>query len=152
MSYFPMMIDLQNKAVLVIGGGEEGYKKTEILNRFGARVTLIARDALPEALKCSVRYEQRGFDDSDIDGEAYSLIVAATDDRELNERISRLAGQRRIPVNVVDNTQLCTFIFPAIIKGGCGMCRFQRGQKPVSRAACEAPDPAGPSARDRRDQ
>ena len=127
MSYFPMMIDRENKAVLVIGGGEEGDKKTEILSRFGARITLIARNALPEAVKRCVRYEQRDFDDPDIDGEAYSLIVAATDDRELNERISRLAGQRRIPVNVVDDTQLCTFIFPAIIKEGEVVCAVSSG-------------------------
>ena len=57
----------------------------------------------------------RDFEDSDIN-EDYAIIVAATDDAKLNERIFNLAYDNKIPVNIVDNAMLCTFIFPAIIK------------------------------------
>lgn len=115
MSYFPMMVDLAGRKVLVIGGGKEGSKKINILHEFGCRITLISRKAEPEAVKFSDVFINRDFEDSDIN-EDYAIIVAATDDAELNERIFNLAYDNKIPVNIVDNAMLCTFIFPAIIK------------------------------------
>ena len=47
MSYFPMMVKLDEKKVLIIGGGEEGLKKTQILHEFGAKITLISKDVGP---------------------------------------------------------------------------------------------------------
>ena len=118
MSYFPMMVKLDEKKVLIIGGGEEGKKKTQILHEFGAEITLISKDALKEAIELASRYEEREFRDTDITDEDYDLIVASTDDRELNKRISILAKDKHIPVNIVDNPKLCTFIFPSLIKRG----------------------------------
>ena len=129
MAFFPMMMELNNKKVLVIGGGEEGKKKTEVLSSFGARITLIAKDALPEAIALAECYEEKGFEDSDITEVEYTLIVAATDDRKLNERISRLAQRKRIPVNIVDDMELCTFIFPAILKENDVVCAVSSGGK-----------------------
>ena len=54
MAYFPMMVELNEKKVLVIGGGEEGKKKTEILRDFGAVTTLISKDALQEAIELAI--------------------------------------------------------------------------------------------------
>ena len=115
MSYFPMMIDLTDKPVLVIGAGEEGTKKVEVLYDFGCKITLIAKEATKEAVEKSGKYIKREFEDSDIT-EDYCMIVSATNDRELNKHISELAYKNRIPVNVVDDTELCSFIFPAVIK------------------------------------
>ena len=129
MAFFPMMVELNNKKVLVIGGGEEGKKKTEVLCSFGASVTLIAKDALQEAIMLAERYEEKEFEDSDIEREEYTLVVAATDDRKLNERISMLAGRKRIPVNIVDDMELCSFIFPAIIKEKDVVCAVSSGGK-----------------------
>ena len=128
MSYFPMMVELDNKKVLVIGSGEEGRKKTQILHEFGAVITLISKDALKEAVEMASVFEEREFRDTDID-EQYELIVAATDDRELNKRISTLAKKNKIPVNVVDDTELCTFIFPAIVKDRDVVCAVSSGGK-----------------------
>lgn len=131
MSYFPMMTDLYNKNVLVIGGGEEGCKKVQILHGFDAVITLIAKDALKEAVSLADAFYQREFEDADItDAEKeYEMIVASTDDRRLNARISALAKERRIPVNVVDDTELCTFIFPAIVKEKDVVCAVSSGGK-----------------------
>ncbi len=115
MAYFPMMVELQDKNVLVIGAGEEGTKKVEILSEFGCRITLIAKEATETAINLSNLYYNRAFEDTDITDD-YIMIVAATNDRELNRRVSELAGKCRIPVNVVDDTELCSFIFPAIVK------------------------------------
>ena len=115
MAYFPMMVELKNKPVLVIGAGEEGTKKVDVLYEFGCRITLVAKEASEEAVKKAAKYLNREFEDGDIT-EDYILVVSATDDRELNKHISELAGRYRIPVNVVDDTELCSFIFPAIVK------------------------------------
>lgn len=115
MAYFPMMVELLDKNVLVIGAGEEGTKKIEILSEFGCRITLIAKEATEAAVKKSYRFFGRAFEDSDITND-YIMVVAATNDRELNRNISELAGKYKIPVNVVDDTELCSFIFPAIVK------------------------------------
>ena len=109
------MIQLEGKDVLVIGGGNEGTQKVRVLAMFCCRITLIAPKAELSATEIADVYIAREFEDTDIT-EEYTLIVAATDDDEVNRRISRLAGELKIPVNVVDNADLCTFIFPAIVK------------------------------------
>lgn len=129
MSYFPMMIDLEKKEVLVIGGGNEGLKKVKILRDFGTVITLVALEAGQEAVGMADRYIDRAFSDEDISGKKYALIIAATDDKALNERISVLASSEHIPVNVVDDIELSTFIFPAIIKERDVVCAVSSSGK-----------------------
>ena len=115
LSYFPMMIDLEKKPVLVVGGGREGAQKISILKKFGCIVTLVSIEAVEEAKEKADIFLKRAFEETDID-DSYSLIVSAAGDPETDKIISRIAKEKRIPVNIVDNTKLCTFIFPAIIK------------------------------------
>lgn len=129
MAYFPMMIELNDRPVLVVGGGEEGTKKVQILQSFGARITLIAEDASEEAKRLSEHFIEGSFLEADIDRENFTLVVASTDDRNLNSRISSLAKGRRIPVNVVDDVELCTFIFPAVLKERDVVCAVSSGGK-----------------------
>ena len=127
MSYFPMMVELEGENVLVVGGGEEGYKKIKILKDFGANITLIAPDAEPDAAEAADRYICRCFEGEDIAEGRYKMVVAATDDRSLNIRIHDNALKYKIPVNVVDDTALCTFIFPAIVKDREVVCAVSSG-------------------------
>ena len=129
MSYFPMMVKLDEKKVLIIGGGEEGLKKTQILHEFGAEISLISKDALKEAIELAAHYEEREFRDTDITDTEFDMIVASTDDRELNKRISILARDKHIPVNIVDDEELCSFIFPAIVKDKDVVCAVSSGGK-----------------------
>lgn len=129
MAYFPMMVNLEDKPVLVIGGGEEGRKKEEVLRQFGAVITLVSPEAEPEAVRMADRYLGREFRDEDIREADYAMVVAATDDRELNRRISILAGEKKIPVNVVDDAELCSFIFPCVIKDRDVVCAVSSGGK-----------------------
>ncbi len=114
MGYFPMMVDIGDQAVLVIGGGDEGLKKIRILRLFGAYVSLIDTNARKEAIEECDEYIEGPFSDVKMDEKDYVMVVASTDDRDFNRHISDLAKERRIPVNVVDDVELCTFIFPAI--------------------------------------
>ena len=128
MAYFPMMIDLQDKPVLVIGAGEEGTKKVEVLYDFGCKIILVAKEANEAAIEKASAFFNRAFEDSDIN-EDYAMIVTATNDRELNKHISELAYSYKIPVNVVDDTELCSFIFPAIVKDGDVVVSVSSGGK-----------------------
>ena len=129
MAYFPMMVNLEGKDVLVAGGGEEGLKKIQILSLFGARITLIACDALPEAAELSEYLYNRAFEPDDIRTRDFALIVSATNDRKVNAEISSLAQAENIPVNIVDDAELCTFIFPAIIKDKDLVCAVSSAGK-----------------------
>ena len=116
MAYFPMMINIEGKPVLVIGGNAEGLKKIQVLKDFGAVVTLVALEAFDEAVKLADVFYHRGFQNSDITESDFALVVSAVNDRELDKRIYEMAQEKSIPINVVDDIELCTFIFPAIVK------------------------------------
>ncbi|MCP4433125.1 MAG: uroporphyrinogen-III C-methyltransferase [Gammaproteobacteria bacterium] len=117
MNFFPVFLDIKNKPCLVVGAGNIAARKMELLLKAGASVKVIAGkigDQVKELQhRHSIQCEVRAFNDGDL--EQVVLVIAATDDRELNERISSLAKTRQIPVNVVDNPDLCSFITPSII-------------------------------------
>jgi uroporphyrin-III C-methyltransferase/precorrin-2 dehydrogenase/sirohydrochlorin ferrochelatase len=117
MDYFPIFLDLKSKRCVVVGGGAVAERKTASLLKAGADVILIApkltasltswRDAQ------QLTHRDRGFNDDDVNG-AY-LVIAATNETEVNRRIAELAKRQQIPVNVADNPELCSFIVPSII-------------------------------------
>ena len=119
MAYFPMFIDLTEANCLVIGGGEVAYRKVKVLLDFGARVHLIAREVSMDLAALSEEtdhlfLEQREFTPFDLQERA--LVVVATDDCELNSQVSNMCKEGGIPVNVVDDKDKCSFIFPSYIK------------------------------------
>lgn len=125
MAYFPLFVDLKDKNVLVVGGGRVAAGKAEKLLAFGARITLVAPQICdPVRDLPGIRLAQRPFQDSDLD-ERPELVVAATDDREVNRHVSQLCCRQGIPVNVADDPALCTFLFPALVQKGsltAGIC------------------------------
>ncbi len=131
MSYFPMFIELKDKPCLIAGGGKVARRKAETLRDFGARVTVVAPDILPElrAEEDIVCLEKK-FEIFDLAGQ--ELVVAATGDPEENHRISRACRDRKIPVNAVDQKEDCTFLFPAYLKEGEVVAAFSSGgQSPL---------------------
>lgn len=119
MAYFPMFINLTDSDCLIVGGGKVAYRKIKVLLDFGARIHVVAKDIntdvklLSQEVDCLFT-EQREFRPSDLDNK--SLVVAATTDYSLNSQIASLCNDAKIPINVVDCSQLCTFIFPSYIK------------------------------------
>ncbi|MDR2213698.1 MAG: bifunctional precorrin-2 dehydrogenase/sirohydrochlorin ferrochelatase, partial [Pseudomonadales bacterium] len=118
MELLPVSLRIAGSWVLVVGGGAVARRKAQVLLRAGARVRLVAPRVDDElrALLQTPRHEvlERQFQDNDLCDVA--LVVAATDDQTLNERLHALARAQRLPVNVVDQPALCTFIFPSIIE------------------------------------
>lgn len=101
---------------LVIGGGRVASHKIRILLDSSCIVTVIApriSEYVSRALKQQhVRWIQREYIAGDCEG--YSLVIAATPAREVNRLVSEESRERRIPINVVDDPDLSTVIFPAI--------------------------------------
>jgi siroheme synthase-like protein len=117
---YPVYLKLAGQECLVVGGGTVARRKIGGLLRCEARVTVVSPGLLPEIKRAATRgdicYNERGFEDSDLQGK--SLVIAATDDSELNARIAQICCQQGIPVNVVDNPGLSTFFVPAVIRRG----------------------------------
>lgn len=117
MDHLPVFLQLHARPAVVVGGGHVAGRKVELLLRSGARVTVVAPDLHDELRKLvdlgRLTYLPALFLASHLDDA--ELVVAATSHREVNAAVSAAARQRRIPVNVVDDPELSTFIFPAII-------------------------------------
>ena len=117
MPYFPLFIDLKDRPCLIVGGGRVAYRKVEKLLPYGPEITLVAPEFCSELVEMSgISRLNRGYCDTDIHGMA--LVIAATDDAELNRRISRSCREQNIPVNVVDDRENCTFLFPCLVQEG----------------------------------
>lgn len=117
MEFLPLFYQLKDKPCLVVGGGSVALRKATLLAKAGGRISVVA-PAIEKALLSLVADSggevlQREYLATDLDGRF--LVIAATDDQSLNEQVSRDAHQRHLPVNVVDNPELCSFILPAII-------------------------------------
>ena len=120
MSYYPIFIPVDGKSCLVAGGGKVAERKVQTLLKFNARVKVVSprvsRKIAALAEKKKIILKKRAFSPSDLDGAL--LAIGTTDDKKVNELISKEARKRNIPVNIVDNKSLCTFICPSIVKRG----------------------------------
>lgn len=117
MDYLPICMDLRRRACLVVGGGEVAMRKAELLHRAGAAVRIVAPEigASLRALakRGGMRVARRRYASADLDGVA--LAIAATDRAAVNARVASDARERGVPINVVDQPALCTFIMPALV-------------------------------------
>ena len=117
MDYLPVFLRLESEPVVVVGGGTVALRKVGSLLKSGARVTVIAPLLNAELAALAARAELRhvGAAFSPAHLEDAAAVIAATNDPAVNAAVSAAARLRRIPVNVVDDAGLSTFIFPAII-------------------------------------
>jgi uroporphyrin-III C-methyltransferase/precorrin-2 dehydrogenase/sirohydrochlorin ferrochelatase len=117
MKYLPIFFDTTDRLCLVIGAGAIAVRKVELLLKANAHVRVIAKTVSDSMTSLSQQQAfeclARAFEDGDL--EDACLVIAATDDNQLNARVSKLAQARNIPVNVVDNPALCSFILPSIV-------------------------------------
>ncbi len=126
MDFLPIFMNVKGRLCLVVGGGEVAKRKAGVLLEAGAKVRVVAPE-IDSSLS-----EQAGvmsivacFDVQHLEG--VMLVIAATNDRSVNEQVSRLAHECNIPVNVVDDPELCSFIMPAIMDRSPLMVAFSSG-------------------------
>jgi uroporphyrin-III C-methyltransferase / precorrin-2 dehydrogenase / sirohydrochlorin ferrochelatase len=118
MDYLPIFMRITGQTVLVVGGGQIALRKATLLMRAGANIRLVAIDIEPALEKLlsgknDHDFIHRAFEPNDL--EEVRLAVAATNDEAVNKAVFDEARSRHLPVNVVDNPELCDFIFPSIV-------------------------------------
>jgi uroporphyrin-III C-methyltransferase / precorrin-2 dehydrogenase / sirohydrochlorin ferrochelatase len=117
MEHLPLFADLRNRHCLVVGGGQVAARRVRLLLSAGARITVISpqvhADLLAREDAGGIRVLRETFASHDL--EPYWLVVAATDDHDVNQHVANCAEKSKIWCNVVDQPALCSFIMPAII-------------------------------------
>ena len=117
MQYLPLFVKLTDKPVLIVGGGSVALRKAGTLLSAGAKLTVVA----PEFASEFVQWQREGnaeliegyFSPELLDGKL--LVIAATDNDEVNASVFDAATARNMLVNTVDDQPKCGFIFPSII-------------------------------------
>jgi siroheme synthase-like protein len=115
-SYYMACLDLEGRRCLVVGGGAVGLEKAAGLAACGARVTVVSPELDPGFAELGVEWRARRYETADLDG--VLLVIAATADRAVNERVSADAEARGLLCNVADVPDLCSFILPAVHREG----------------------------------
>ncbi|MBY0484397.1 siroheme synthase CysG [Nitrosomonas sp.] len=117
MDFLPIFLNIRNKTCLVVGAGEVATRKIMLLLQAGAQVSVVSPE-LDTTLKeylvhGKIKFCAESFQPEQL--EDIVLVIAATNDRVTNRLVSETAQKRKIPVNVVDDPDLCTFIMPSIV-------------------------------------
>jgi uroporphyrin-III C-methyltransferase/precorrin-2 dehydrogenase/sirohydrochlorin ferrochelatase len=117
MDYFPVFLDGSKIRSLVVGGGEVAARKLELLLKTQAEITLVAaqiNDNVQRLVKThAINWLQKNFHSGLM--KQVNLVIAATDDPQVNQQVHLEATSLNLLVNVVDAPQLCSYITPAII-------------------------------------
>lgn len=117
MEYLPLFVDLNDRACLVVGGGEIAARKASLLLKANAKVTIVA-PALSPSTQSLVDSEQVTWLDTifaDTHLDEQSLVIAATDKNDVNKKVYQQAKANNVLVNVADCPELCDFILPSIL-------------------------------------
>lgn len=110
--FFPMFVSLKNKKVLVIGAGNIAKRRIATLKNFGCEIHVIATENRlqnSDGIKIYIRKYQAG------DCIGADMVVAATNNKEVNKKIADECKGYKIPVSVCDDKSLCSFYFPSVI-------------------------------------
>jgi precorrin-2 dehydrogenase/sirohydrochlorin ferrochelatase len=120
MAHYSISINLSGRKCVVIGGGTVAQRKVETFLDFDANVSVVSPDLTPTLAELAgtglIEHIDESFQPSHLDG-AF-LVVAATDDIEVNKSVSKEAESRGLLVNVVDVPELCSFFVPAMVRRG----------------------------------
>jgi uroporphyrin-III C-methyltransferase/precorrin-2 dehydrogenase/sirohydrochlorin ferrochelatase len=150
MDYLPVFLQLRSARAVIVGGGRIAARKADPLLKAGARLTVVAprlhEDLASRAAAGELTHLAESFVPAHLDGAA--IAIAATGLRDVNTTVADAARQRNVPVNVVDDASLSTFIFPAVIdRSPIVVAVGSSGQAPVLarwvRERIEAILPAG---------
>jgi precorrin-2 dehydrogenase/sirohydrochlorin ferrochelatase len=118
--YYPVYLDLEDRACVVVSGDSEAEGKVKGLLESHARVTVISPEVTPGleelASQGLITWEARPYQEGDLEG-AF-LAIAETGDTSIKRHIFQAAAEQKVLLNVMDVTHLCTWIAPAIIRRG----------------------------------
>lgn len=135
MAYFPFFVDLSQKTGIIFGGGTVALRKIEKLMPFAPKLRVISPIICSEIRAISaLELVERTYMPGD-EKDAY-FVIAATDDPACNHRIATCCKAQKIPVNVVDDAEYCTFLFPALVQKGNLTVGISTGGSSPTAAIC----------------
>lgn len=115
--YFPMFVDLSDKNIVVVGGGNIATRRVKSLLQFTRNITVVAPKLSADLLELGkagqILIQNRQVKRSDF-RQAY-MVIAATNDWKLNDDIYRICKEEGIYVNVSSDREKCDFYFPGVI-------------------------------------
>lgn len=111
--YLPVFLDIENKNILIVGGGNVAYQKVSKILPFTNNIKVVAPDVSEKIKTTKVNIIQREFVENDLND--IFLVYLCTDNEILNEEIKKIANKKGKLVNVVDNKELSDFISPAVL-------------------------------------
>ncbi|QXV64218.1 TSUP family transporter [Mucilaginibacter achroorhodeus] len=134
---FPVFLKLEHLHTVLVGAGKVGLEKLTalLLNCPVAAVTIVAKEVLPQVtdlatLHHNVKIIQKAFEDADLD--SADIVIAATDDSELNKYVRQSAHDRKLLINVADKPELCDFYLGSIVqKGDLKLAISTNGKSPT---------------------
>lgn len=113
MDWFPVFHRFSNQKILIVGGGDIAERKVDLLLRSGAQIDVVAHAVCESLVGRPIHVIARDFEPQQVTG--YALVIAATDDKLLNAAVASAANAAGIPVNVVDQPELCSCIMPSVL-------------------------------------
>ena len=118
--YFPLFVDLSNKKIVVVGAGKIAARRVKSLLPFAGTIKVIASEVAGEITEMAASsegkliIEQRPFEEADLDDA--DIVLAITNDKELNTQIGTRCREKKILVNVSHEKELCDFYFPGVVQ------------------------------------
>jgi len=116
MKTFPVMLNVQGRLAVVVGGGPVGLRKARSLSQAGARVLLVAPQIKESQVTSGIEIVRAGYRDDLLHGAL--LVFACTDEGALNARIAADARKAGALVNAADQPEDCDFFLPAVVADG----------------------------------
>jgi len=119
-NFFPAFISLENKKILIVGGGKIAYDKLEKLLFFTTDIKIISKEFDENLLKLAkengINCQKKEYSLDILDG--IDIVIVCVDDLEIHKKVFEDSRDKRILVNSVDKKEFCDFIFPSFIKRG----------------------------------
>lgn len=118
MDIFPISLKLQEQPCLIVGGGQIALRKAQLLAKAGAVIDVLSPQITAELLQLVIQtqgqYHQQAYN-TDVVVQHYRLVIAATDQTEVNQQVFEHCEAHKVLVNSVDDVPHCRFMMPAII-------------------------------------
>lgn len=129
---YPINLKLDELDVVIIGGGEVAYRKCKNFLEFNKNVTIVSKQILNKFYDLKGNIKIIKDDYKEIYIKDASVIIAATNNRELNMEIGLYCKAKNKLVNVVDNIEISNFTVPSYIKRGDLLISVSTGGKSPS--------------------
>lgn len=114
--FAPLLVNLYNRDVLIVGGGKAALLKANGISRFTSRVTVLSPCILEDLLAFPFVFCKREFRVEDVSN--FFMVYACTDNADLNNKIAEACELKNILYSVCDNPGISSFVSPAIYKNG----------------------------------